>query len=117
MREPVLIIFDGYEAAHDNKPVADWLNQQLLAEVETALGLTVIVAGQKVPDYANAGWRDLARHLPLEPITEIEHWEPWVERRYPDFRDKGVHLATVVMAANGNPALISTLCETIVKRS
>jgi hypothetical protein len=85
-------------------------------EVETALGLAVIVAGQKVPDYASAGWRDLVRHLPLEPITDIEHWEPWVERRYPGFRDKGAHLPTVVMAANGNPALISTLCETIVKK-
>ena len=117
LRQPVLIIFDSYEAAHDNKPVADWLSQQILAEVETALGLAVIVAGQKVPDYASAGWRNLIRHLPLEPITDIKHWEPWVERRYPGFRDKGAHLPTVVMAANGNPALISTLCETIVKSS
>ena len=28
LRQPVLIIFDSYEAAHDNKPVADWLSQQ-----------------------------------------------------------------------------------------
>jgi hypothetical protein len=78
-----LAIFGSYEYAAENKAVADWLNQQFLAEVETALGLAVILAGQRVREHLNAGWRDLARHLPLKPITEIELWEPWVERHYP----------------------------------
>jgi hypothetical protein len=115
LRQPVLIIFDSYEDVAENKTVADWLCQHLLNEIETALGLAVIVAGQRVPDSASAFWRELARHLPLSPITELEHWEPWIERRYPSFRHKGAHLPTVLMIAQGNPAVIATVCEAIAK--
>lgn len=82
LRKPLLLIFDSYDQpALDNKPVADWLNLQMLNEVEPSLAVTVIVAGQRTPDFANTGWRALARHLPLAPITDAEHWEPWVKRR------------------------------------
>jgi hypothetical protein len=115
LRQPVLIIFDTYEVAAENKPVADWLCQQFLNEVETAFGLGVIVAGQRVPDPTNAPWRELARHVQLRPITEPEHWEPWIERHYPTFHGKGAHLPTVLMIAHGNPAVIATSCEAIAK--
>jgi hypothetical protein len=115
LRQPILVVFDTYEDAAGNRPVADWLNLQLLTEVETALGLSVIVAGQRVPDYGKAVWRHLALHLPLSPITEIEHWQPWVQRRYPEFQQKGAHLPTVLMMANGNPLVISSACEAISK--
>lgn len=116
LRQPVLLIFDSYDKhVLDNKPVADWLNQLLLAEVETALGLAVIVAGQERPNLPGAGWNDLARHVPLDPITNPEAWEGWIDRRYPTFRTKGAHLPTVLMAAGGNPALVSTLCDGIAR--
>ena len=115
LRQPVLIVFDSYEDVSENKTMADWLCQQLLNEIETALGLAVIVAGQRVPDSASAFWCELARHLQVEPITELEHWQPWIERRYPTFRHKGVHLPTVLMIAHGNPAVIATTCEAIAK--
>jgi hypothetical protein len=76
LRQPVLIIFDTYEGCVGNKPVLDWLDQQFLSEVETALGLAVIVAGQEVADTKGARWREWARHFALEPITEIEQWDP-----------------------------------------
>jgi hypothetical protein len=114
LRQPALLAFDGYDKdVVDSKAVSGWLSQQLLAEVETALGLAVIVAGQEVPDYANAGWRDLARVLPLEPITRVEDWEPWINRRLPGFRQKGAHLPTVLMATRGYPALVKATCEAI----
>jgi SEFIR domain-containing protein len=113
LRQPVLIVFDSYEYAAENKTVSDWLSKELLNEVETSLGLAVIVAGQRVPDPARAFWRELARLLQLGPITELAHWEPWIERRYPSFRHKGVDLPTVLMIARGNPAVIATICEAI----
>lgn len=116
LRSPALLIFDTYEDVVGNQGVADWLNQQLLTEVETSLSLAVIIAGQRVPDFANSGWRDLARHLPLNPIIEPEHWEPVIARRYPGFRDKGAHLATVLMIANGNPAVVCATCKAIAER-
>jgi hypothetical protein len=113
LREPVLIIFDTYEGCVGNKSVVDWLSYQLLAEVETALGLAVIVAGQEVPGSKGTGWHNVARLLRLTPITEIEHWQLWVEQHYPDFQKKGADLNTVMMFAQGNPAVVSSAVETI----
>ena len=115
LRHPILVILDSYEDVARNRAVSDWLNLQLFTEVETALGLAVIVAGQEVPDYKSAGWRNLARHLALKPITEIEHWEPWVDRHYPDFRQKRADLGTVLMYARGIPLVVSNVCEVISK--
>lgn len=83
LRRPILAIFDSYEEAAGNDPVASWLSQQLLVEVVTSLGLAVIVGGQKVPDFANARWRDLTQHIPLEPITELDYWgvRHWTPQR------------------------------------
>lgn len=113
LRQPVLIIFDSYEEAAGNKPVADWLRLQFLNEIETAIGLAVIVAGQRIPESASTSWSELTRCLQLEPITKLEHWEPWIERRYPKFRQKGAHIPTVLIIANGNPAVVATLCKVI----
>ncbi len=115
LRQPLLAIFDSYEDAAFNNIVTDWLHQQFLPEVETSLGLVVIVAGQKVPEFVHAGWRDLVHHLPLTPISDSEHWVEWIGLRYPNFHDRGAHLPTIVMAAQGNPAIVSNLCENIVK--
>jgi hypothetical protein len=114
LRKPVLLVFDAYEGAADNKIVADWVNYQLLAEVETALSLLVILAGQRVPDLTKANWRDLARHLSLEPITALEPWEKWVARYYPNLKDKG-DLPTILKLAAGSPLLMASYCAAIAK--
>jgi hypothetical protein len=100
LRQPVLLIFDTYESAASNKPVTDWLSQILLSEVETSLGLAVIVAGQEVPDPTFASWRDYARCLSLEPILEVEEWQSWADDLYPNFNEKG-DLRTLVTATGG----------------
>lgn len=116
LRRPFLLLFDSYDQnVTDNVIIADWINQHILYEIETALAMTVIVAGQKTPDFANAGWRDFSRHINLEPITDISHWEPWIKNRYPGFVAKGADLRTVIMVAHGNPAVVSTTCEAILK--
>jgi hypothetical protein len=115
LRDPVLVVVDTYEGCVGNKPVVDWFNQQLFAEVETALGLSVILAGQQVPESKGTGWHDLTRLLRLNPIIEIEHWRPWVERHHPNFQRKGADLNTIMMLAQGNPAVVSSACETISK--
>lgn len=116
LRRPTLLVFDAFDKqVLDNKTVSDWLNQQLLVEVETALALAVIVAGQETPNYVRAAWRDLARHVPLAPIKETAAWEPWIHRHYPTFREKGAHILTVLMAAEGNPAVVSASCEAIAR--
>jgi hypothetical protein len=113
LRQPALVVFDHYEDVAGNKMVVDWLSGQLLAEVETSLGLAVIVGGQAVPDRTAAAWRSLSYPLSLGPITKVEPWEPWVDRHYPTFREKGADLPTVVMFARGIPAIVAAACEAI----
>jgi hypothetical protein len=114
LNQPLLIIFDHYEDTKENKPVADWISLQLLAEIETSLNVVVIVGGQQLPAYANANWRHLARHLVLGPITEFDAWKDWVLRRYPGFQEKG-DILTLIKASDGSPLLMSTLCEKVAK--
>ena len=54
LREPILLIFDTYEAVADNPQTADWLSQQILNEVETSSALCILLAGQKIPPASHA---------------------------------------------------------------
>jgi len=114
LREPVCLVFDSYEDVADNKTVADWLSLQLLAEVETAVSLVVIVAGQKVPEFASAAWGELARYIRLRPITEIGPWQQWISRHYPGLQEKG-HLPTILKLAGGRPSAMASFCAAIAK--
>ena len=115
LRKPALLIFDTYETVAENTIIADWISQQILNEVETSLGLCVILAGQETPKLSSLGWSDLAKHFQLKPITEIEHWQSWVERRHPNFKDKGAHLPTVIMLAQGVPGIVASSCNFIAQ--
>lgn len=116
LRHPVLVLLDTYEAIADNLALTDWLSQQLFNEVDSAPALCVIIAGQKIPNYQHSSWRSLVKPLLLQPITEVEHWHPWVVQRYPGFSMKGADLATVLMCAQGNPSLVNNFCAAIAGR-
>lgn len=113
-REPVLLIFDTYEDIATNRSIAEWLNVQFLADLGSAPAVAVLIAGQAVPNSSRASWCDLARQFTLAPIIDLEPWKEWVDRRYPDFHQKG-DLGTILKGAKGQPSLIVTLCEAIAK--
>ena len=115
LRYPVLLIFDAYEGAANNRELVAWLSEQLLAEVETASNLLVIIAGQRVPTFETAVWRRMAKHLRLNPITNLESWERWVARRYPTFPERERHLPTLLKLSAGSPLLMATFCATLSK--
>ena len=111
LRRPVLVIFDHYEDSGTS--ISDWVEQQLLAETETAPAFCAIIGGQKIPDYKNRNWSDMARHLPLSPITEIADWERWVERYCPNFLVQGGDISTVVRGSHGNPKIATDWCKAV----
>lgn len=113
LRRPVLVMFDSYEAIAGNTPLEEWLGLHFLPEVETALGLVVIVAGQRLPEVQHATWRDQTRCLSLKPITEAEHWQHWLARRHPGTAGWGTHLPTLLLATQGMPSTMATLCANI----
>jgi len=111
LKQPILLIFDGYEGAAENKAITDWVNQQLLPEVETSLSVAVIIAGQASPRVANATWRELAQYLVLEPITDFEAWREWTSRKFPRVGD--LQLQVLVTATKGSPGLMLPLCANL----
>lgn len=113
LRQPVLLIFDSYEDAAENKDIADWLNVHLLGDLESAPAVAVIIAGQKVPERANTNWRELARHFSLLPITELEHWKEWASHRFPTIQEGALNV--LLKATGGQPSLMASLCEGIAK--
>jgi hypothetical protein len=109
----MLLIFDTYEGAAENKAITDWLHQQVLPEVETSLSLAVIIAGQRPPGVVNATWQDLVKHLLLEPITDFEAWREWTSRKYPHVPEQ--QLQVLVNATRGAPYLMRTLCANLAQ--
>jgi hypothetical protein len=114
VRQPILVILDSYEKA---TVFDDWVCQHLLPEVERSLGLAVIVAGHRCPEAEDPRWRRLARPLPLGPISDAAHWEQWLARRYPEFRNLGVDIPTLVLVSGGVPRIFSDLCKSIAQRA
>jgi hypothetical protein len=110
LRRPVLVIVDSYEKAG---ALSDWVCSQLLPEVEKSLGLAVLVAGTSCPDADDIRWRNVARHLPLGPISDAAHWEPWLERRYPNFRDRKIDVQTIIHGTQGVPKTFTDFCKAI----
>jgi len=112
LRGPVLLLLDSFEKA--SGVFQDWVCQNLMAEVEGTLAMTMIVAGQPpLPDAWDIRWRAVAQRLPLGPINEAALWKPWIEKRYPGFREREVDLPTLVMASGGVPKTFSDLCRVI----
>jgi len=113
LRQPALLIFDSYEDAAENKDIVDWLNVQLLGDLESAPAVTVIIAGQKTPERVNTNWRELALHFSFTPITELVHWKEWASRRYPNVQEGALDI--LLKATGGQPSLMASLCEGIAK--
>jgi hypothetical protein len=112
LRCPVLLLLDSFEKA--SGVFKDWVCQSLMAEVEGALAMAMIVAGQPpLPDIEDVRWRAVAQRLVLGPIKEAAHWKQWIEKRYPGFRERNVDLPTLVMASAGVPKTFSDMCRVI----
>lgn len=113
LRNPILFIFDSYEDAVGNHNLAEWLNVQLLGDLENTPAIAVIIAGQKVPDSTHTSWRNLVRDFHLLPITESAPWKEWALHRYPNVCESDLN--TLLRLAGGQPSLMVVYCETIAK--
>jgi SEFIR domain-containing protein len=115
LRRPVLLVLDTYEKA--SGVFRDWVCQNLLPEIEHSLGVALIVAGQECPDPDDMRWRGLTHSLPLGPIKDPALWKPWIDLKYPKFRERSIDLVTLVMASGGVPKTFSDMCRTIADQA
>jgi hypothetical protein len=78
---PALLIFDTYELAGEAQ---DWVERQLLPSLIRATWLRVVIAGQRVPEFAGAVWATVA-HPPLQVVPPPPaDWFEYGKPHYPD---------------------------------
>lgn len=112
LRRPVLLILDTYERARSLSDLADWVEHQLLAEVNTAPTLLAILSGQQMPDVDQVPWREHAQPFKIGPIKERHHWEAWIARKFPTLVR---HTETLVMLTGGVPGNMAANLKTLAQ--
>jgi hypothetical protein len=80
---PVLIVLDTYEKITANKELLDWIEIELLAEVEHGKQIRFLIGGQKVPERIQNRWRDLADEIELDRINDKQAWKVWIQQKNP----------------------------------
>jgi hypothetical protein len=83
LSSPVLMLLDTYEKITETRELLEWIEAQLLAEVEQCPQLRFLIAGQKVPEGANARWFDLAEEFELNRINDKQAWTDWIRQKNP----------------------------------
>lgn len=110
---PVLILLDTYEKIKETKELVDWIETQLLAEVEECKQLRFLIGGQKVPERA-ARWRDLAEKIELNRINDKQAWKEWIQQKSQRVDEK--HIEGFVLVSEGVPGTISDYLTTLAEK-
>jgi hypothetical protein len=112
---PALILLDTYEKLTESKELVEWIEIQLLAEVEQCKLLRFLIAGQKVPECSHARWRDLAEEIELSTIDENQAWGDWIRQKYPHIHIDEIAVDAIVRGLKGVPGTISSVLTTYAK--
>ncbi len=109
---PALILLDTYEKITESRELVDWIETQLLSEIEHCEQLRFLIGGQKVPERP-AGWRDLAEEIELNKIDDKYVWTEWIRQQNPHVDDK--HVEGIVKGLRGAPMNISTALKALAE--
>lgn len=113
LARPLLLVLDTYEKVIEAKDLTDWIETQLMPEVEDCPELRVLIAGQKGPDLLRARWRDQADALELDRIHSAETWTTWIREQNPVVEEK--HVQGIVLGLEGVPGNISGALVTLAR--
>jgi hypothetical protein len=114
LKGAALVLLDGYEHAADTRELAQWVETQLLAEVEESEHLRFIIGGQKVPDVGSARWRDRAELVDLDGIHDKSIWKDWIHEINPNVDEK--HIEAFVLGLEGMPSNVSLALKTLAQK-
>jgi hypothetical protein len=111
---PTLILLDTFEKVTETKELVQWIETQVLAEVEHCQQLRFLIGGQKIPKSSQFRWHDLAEEIELNRIIDKQVWGDWIQQKNPDLHDKLVEGAVAVY--NGEPANISCFLSSAAEK-
>jgi hypothetical protein len=113
LSSPALILLDTYERIVETKELVQWIETQLLVEVERCEHLRFLIGGQKVPERA-ARWRDLAEEIELKKINDQQAWKEWAQQKNRRVDEK--HIEGFVLVSEGVPGTISDYLTTLAEK-
>lgn len=111
---PLLLIFDTYEQASDE--AKKWLESQLLHRLKQAPAVVIIIAGEKVPEHEKYSWNELSIDYDLPPIKQVQDWLEFTHNKWGCSKITEHHIEAYTIGTEGNPALVFSLLETLVKQ-
>jgi hypothetical protein len=112
-RGAALILFDVYERVAKTE-LGEWIETLLLPQAVECANLRFLIAGQDVPRFLEARWREQVEEIELKPIHDQRVWKEWIHERNPDVDEK--HVQGIVLGCDGVPSTISQILETCAKR-
>lgn len=111
LETPLVLGIDTFEQ-QASTDVADWVEAQLLARVERAQGLVIVLSGQKVPDRTKHAWGHLAVAFELPPIRDVKHWHSYARRILGSTAVKREHVEMLLHVSKGDPGTTSNSLRT-----
>jgi len=113
LESPLALIFDTYEQA--SADAQTWLETQLLARLDRAPAVVVVIGGQRIPEYRRFPWSILAEAIDLQPIREVDDWLEFSYRKWGCTWLKPDPVQTLVIATGGDPGLMHALLKAYVQ--
>lgn len=108
---PVILLIDTFDSAV--KELQNWIESELLRRAVRLPNLTVVVAGQEVPNPENIDWGNQCEYHRLEPIDDEEAWFAFAQKNYPNFEKPAVKAFVKVL--NGHPLQIHQTLQNLAK--
>jgi hypothetical protein len=101
---PTFVVFDTYEVAGEAR---DWVERRLLSSLVRSTWLRVVIAGQRVPEFAGAVWASVAR-APLQLMPPPpEDWFEYGQKHRPAL--KLAEVKTACRLASNKASLLAQL--------
>jgi hypothetical protein len=113
LESPLALIFDTYEQA--SADAQTWLESQLLARLDRAPAVVVVIGGQYIPEHHKYIWSIITDSINLQPIKEVDDWLEFSYRKWGCTWLKPDPVQTLAIATGGDPGLMHALLKTYVQ--
>ncbi len=112
---PIVFALDTWQDSSDE--VRKWIGQLLLRNLPRMPGVVVLIGGQKgLPEHKDQTWAEYAVLRNLEPITSVEDWYEYTQRKWPSVDIPKVMVETITRAVGpqSGPNVIVSLLGTLM---
>jgi hypothetical protein len=98
LNRPIVFALDTWQNSSDE--VRKWIGQLLLRNLPRMPGVVVLIGGQKgLPEHKDQTWAEYAALRDLEPITSVDDWYEYTQRKWPSINIPRLMVEAITRAA------------------